>query len=88
MEKPALQKEGMVPVTVELPFDVHDQIRKKAEAFGTDFQTAVATLLRIGLKAQAAAESELSRHVGKLLDEVPSEDAGTIDKIGELIFAR
>lgn len=54
--KPAFRKEGMVPVTVALPLDLHDQIIEKAEAFGTEFEAAVATLLRMGLKAQAATD--------------------------------
>jgi len=86
--KPALQKEGMVPVTVTLPCDLHNQIREKAEALGTDFQTAVAALLRIGLKAQAKSESEISERVDQLVAGDSSEEAETVDKIGELIFGR
>ena len=86
--KPALQKEEMVPVTVTLPFDLHNQIREKADVLGTDLQTAVVTLLRIGLKAQAKSESDISQQLDELLHSDAREDAETIDKIGEVIFGR
>ena len=86
--KPALRKKGIVPVTVTLPCDLHNEIREKADALGTDFQTAVAALLRIGLKAQAKSESEISGHVDQLVANDSGEDAETVDRIGELIFGR
>jgi hypothetical protein len=73
-------------VTVTLPCDLHDQVRQKADVLGTDFQTAIATLLRIGLRAQATSESEISQQVEQLMDQDASEGAETTARIGELIF--
>lgn len=73
---------------VTLPCDLHNQISETGDALGTDFQTAVATLLRIGLRAQAHSESEISRHVQQLMDQDALEGAETIDRIGELIFRK
>ena len=74
---------------VSLPYDLHEEISDKATALGADFETAVATLLRIGLQAQAEREagiSEAVRLIAESNDEVT--EAAAADRLAELMFGR
>lgn len=86
--KPALQKEETT-VTVALPHDLHEQISDKANSLGTDFQTVVATLLRIGLDAQSKREAEISEVVNRIASSTDeTTDAAAADRLSDLMFGR
>lgn len=77
-------------LTAQIAQDLYAQIAEKAAAMRVGMDTAVATLLRLGLATQAQREREVTEIAQKLRSASPDSDesAHLGERLGETIFGR